>query len=60
MHNIDYNTILAAAKAAYGENVRITYPYWVSLDGYVRVGIQLGPSGAAFGANFWFVDGVFR
>ena len=60
MYNIDHETILAAAKAKYGDDVRITAPYWVSLDGYVRIGVQLGEFGASFGANFWFVDGEFR
>lgn len=56
MYMIDEQTLLAAAILKYGEDVKVTAPYWVNGD-CVRVGVAIGD--VSFGANFDFVKGEF-
>jgi hypothetical protein len=58
IYDISGSTVLKAAVDKYGQDVKVSDPYWVDHE-HVRFGIQLGEDGASFGANFFYKLGKF-
>lgn len=58
-YDISPETLEAKAKEAYGEDVKISAPYWVD-DMIVRCGIWFPNSEISFGVNYWYKEGRFQ
>jgi hypothetical protein len=58
-YDISEETLNSKARVQYGDDVKVSAPYWVDSE-TVRCGIWFPNSEVAYGVSYFYKEGIFR